>query len=266
MQFLSYFHDPDDLFLPILNDITIPQQLVGSVIAITPETTFQIYELVRKLGFKTIEGGPYGFGRLSALKESLKDSLSQYFMVCDFDKMLHWIKTKPEEFIKTLELEPKNDVTVISRSPIALETYPKAWIETEQIASKILDKVIGQYVDIMNGPYILNRNAAEFIAAHSIETGVGSCTEWCLLAKQANLSIDNLPVNGLTWEDPDRYTHLINTYNSFDEWKEKTFDSLYEWRKRVEFLHKQVQVMIRLNEEPINPKYPVVKNKTFKKD
>jgi hypothetical protein len=48
----------------------------------------------------------------------------------------------------------------------------------------------------------------------------------------------------------------IQESGNFEVWKEKTFDSLYEWRKRIEFLHRQVEVMIRLTREPINPKFP----------
>src|SRR3990172_6688360 len=263
MRFLSYFHDPDDLFYKILTETPIPAELKGSIVAVTPETTIKIYELVRNLGFRIVEGGPYGYGRIVSLKESIKDSNSEYFFVCDFDKMLHWLRTDPEEFKRILESKPRSDLTVISRSPKALETYPKAWTETEHIASKILEKIIGKYVDLMNGPYILNRKAAEIITANSVETGVGSCAEWCILASQARLNIGVINVDGLTWEDPDRYTSSISKYPNFEEWKDITFDSLYEWRKRVEFLHKQVEVMIRLNEEPVNPKYPDVKNKVL---
>jgi hypothetical protein len=263
MRFLSYFHDPDDLFVPILSEIKLPEELKGSIVAVTPETTIKVYELVKNLGFKIIEGGPYGYARIAALRESLKLNDSEHFFVCDFDKMLHWLTSNREEFLSVMRSVPKEDLTVVARGPHALATYPKSWVETEQIAAKILAKVIGQEVDLMNGPYILNKKAAEIIVSSSVETGVGSCAEWCILAKQGGLSIGNMEVEGLTWEDPDRYTSSIAKYTNLEDWKEATFDSLYEWRKRVEFLHKQVQVMIRLNEEPVNPKYPVVKNRIF---
>lgn len=264
MKFASYFHDPDNLFVPLLEKADIPDVLKEIPLPVSPETTLQSYELIKKHGFRVVEGGHYGYAKVKALKESLANNGSDYFMICDFDKMLHWLETDREELLQTLNTIPENDITAVARSAKALETYPLAWVETEMIVTRIIGKTLGKNVDVMNGPYILSRKAAEIIAEEAKETGVGACTEWALIGHKHGLSIGNLEVNGLTWEDPDRYQEAIDSAENFDAWKDKAFDSLYEWRKRVEFLHKQVSVMIRLNEEPVNPKYPFVHNKTFK--
>jgi len=47
MRFLSYFHDPDNLFLPLLDELELPDELQGSIVAVTPETTVQIYEKLK---------------------------------------------------------------------------------------------------------------------------------------------------------------------------------------------------------------------------
>ncbi len=258
MRFLSHFHDPDDLFVPILERCVgkIPEEIVGSTIAVTPETTIKVYELLKKLNFKIIEGGPYGVGRMAALKSSLKDANETLFFVCDFDKMLHWIENDIDEFKSIFKLLPENDLTAIARGEKAILTYPTSWVETEFIVTRVVGKILGKEIDLMNGPYIVNRRAGETIAEFAKETGVGACAEWCLISHLHNLSVGNHFVNGLTWEDPDRYQKQIQETGNLDVWKEKTFDSLYEWRKRIEFLHRQVEVMIRLTNEPINPKFP----------
>ncbi len=258
MQFLSHFHDPDNLFVSILERVEgkLPAELKGSVVAVTPETTITVYELVKRLGFTIVEGGPYGVGRMSALKKTLSLSDDDLFFVCDFDKMLHWIENDPAEFNSIFSIKPEFDLTAIARGEKAKATYPLSWLETEFIATRIIGKILGKEVDLMNGPYIANRKAAETIAEKARETGVGACTEWCLIAHLNNLTVGNYFVNGLTWEDPDRYSKQIAESGSFEAWKNRTFDSLYEWRKRVEFLHRQVEVMIRLTNDPINPKFP----------
>ena len=263
MKFLSYFHDPDDLFLDLLEQTSFPKELKGSIVAVSPQTTIKAYNLVKELGFKIVEGGPYGYARIASLKEGLKENDNSYFFVCDFDKMLHWIIEDKQEFLKVLNSIPKAAYTVVARSEKALDSYPSSWIETEQIVTRIIGKILGGRFDIMNGPIILNRKASEVVVENAVETGVGSCAEWALLAKLAKLKIDEIKVNGLTWEDPDRYKLLIEKSDSYETWKEEAFNSLYEWRKRVEFLHQQVNTMIRLTSEPINPKYPAVKNKIF---
>ena len=263
MLLVSYLHDPDDLFLPLLSKLELPEELKGSVVAISPTTTDTVRDTVKALGFEVIEGGLYGTARLNCLKYALDSSNDQFFFICDFDKLLHWMRTNPGELTAMINATPKYDMTMIARSTRALATYPETWVQTEQIAMRIMAKIIKQNVDFMNGPCILSVPAAKNILAGAVETGVGSCTEFCLLTYQKGLSIGNYEVDSLTWEDPDRYDSLIKDAQSFDDWKYDTYHSLYEWRKRVSFLHTQVEVMIRLVEEPVNPKFPSVHNRFF---
>lgn len=265
MEFVSYIHDPDNLYIPLLEKTEIPEKLKGSLVAVSEKTTQEVKDKITQLGFKSVKGGLYGEARKNVLKAWVEQGSANNVMVCDFDKMLHWLQTEPEEFLNLLESSPEKDVTIIARSSKALSTYPDTWVKTEKIASRVLSKLIKQNVDMMNGPYILNKEAAKTIAQDCTETGVGSCTEWVLLSYQAGYSIGNIEVDGLTWEDPDRYITLIEKSSNYDIWKYDTYDSLYEWRKRISFLNTQLHVMIRLSEEPINPKYPVVQNQTFEK-
>jgi hypothetical protein len=263
MLLLSYLHDPDDLFVPLLSELTIPDELKGSIVAISPTTTSKVRGIVERLGFEIIEGGAYGTARHNCLKYALVKSKEQFLFVCDFDKLLHWLKMNPLELITMLKNTPKYDMTIIARSSRALATYPETWVQTEHIATRILAKIIKQNVDFMNGPCVLSLQAAQNIAKNARETGMGSCVEFCLLTYQKGLSIGNYEVDSLTWEDPERYSTLIKSAPSFEDWKYDTYHSLYEWRKRVSFLHTQVEVMIRLAEEPVNPKFPSVHNKFF---
>lgn len=268
MKLLSYLHDPDNLYVPLLENADIPQEIEGTVVAVSEETTDRVISMVDNLGFKIVKGGSYGTARLNSLKSSLNGGTDEdeFFFVCDFDKLLHWLEKDREELLKVLNSTPKNDVTVVGRSIRALSTYPETWVETEDIAIRVLAKIIKKKVDFMNGPVILSRQAAQIIADNGIETEVGSCVEFCLLPFQAGMTINSIEIDGLTWEDPDRYTKLIEEFDSFDDWKYDTYHSLYEWRKRVDFLNKQVKTMIRLTEEPVNPKFPIVHNKTYELD
>ena len=263
MQLLTYLHDPDNLYLPIIKTTKFSATVNNSIIAISPTTTQDIRDVISKLPFEVIEGGLYGTARINLIKHAIKKTDGNNFFVCDFDKLLHWLKTNPEEFEDIFNRVITADLTVIGRSTRALATYPDTWVQTENIATSILAKITKKRLDFMNGPIILSSAAAKLIANSAKEQGVGSCAEFCLMINQANLTIENLEVDGLTWEDPDRYKQLIDRAASYDDWKYDTYNSLYEWRKRVDFLNTQVEVMIRMSEEPINPKYPVVHNRTL---
>ncbi|MFC1722262.1 hypothetical protein ACFL0C_01290 [Patescibacteria group bacterium] len=263
MQFLSYLHDPDNLYLPLLDNTIIPNELIGTTVAVSGNTTTEVKTKVKEMGFNVIEGGLYGIARIKLLKYALENLKDEFYFVCDFDKFLHWVQTNREELESILDKVPTYDLTIIARSDRAISTYPETWTKTERIASRILAKITNQYLDFMNGPSILSNTAANLVVENAQEKGVGSCVEFCVISHQAGLTIGAWKVDGLTWEDPDRYKKLIDSSKSYDDWKYDTFHSLYEWRKRVDFLHAQVKVMIRLTEEPINPKYPAVQNKTF---
>lgn len=263
MQILTYLHDPDDLYIDLINSLNLPNELSNGVISVSPSTTKNIKKMVKELPYERIIGGLYGESRIKLVKYAVENINSDYYLLCDFDKLVHWINTDLEELIRVTNLHLDPDVTVIARSSRALSTYPDTWIQTESIATQIMAKILKKKVDFMNGPLILNKHAVEVIANEALEQNVGSCSEFCLIANKAKLTIDNLEVDGLTWEDPDRYTKLIKQARSYDDWKYDTYYSLYEWRKRVEFLNIQVETMIRFEKEPINPKYPLVHNKTL---
>jgi len=264
MKLLTYIHDPDDLYIPLIKNTKFPKLIdKNTVIAISKTTTKNVKNLIPKLGFTQIEGGKYGTARINLLKYANSNKLKGPFLLCDFDKLIHWINTNKEEFIETFKYEPKADLTVIARSARALSTYPETWTSTEEIATRVLAKIIRKKVDFMNGPLILNEKASKIIAKNAKNTGVGSCAEFCLITNNANLLIDNLEVDGLTWEDPDRYTTMIKASKNYEDWKYNTYHSLYEWRKRILFLENQIKSMIELSNEPINPKYPIVHNKTI---
>lgn len=266
MKLLTYLHDPDNLYVPLIKSTKFTKELQQSLIAISPTTTKKVKNLISDNGFEIIKGGKYGTARLNLVKHAQKYYDDDFFFLCDFDKLIHWIKTNKVEFLSFFKNTPKYDLTVIARSSRALSTYPETWLNTESIAKRIMSKIIRQQVDFMNGPLILSKKALKFIAENGHEKGVGSCAEFCILVSQAKLTITNLEVDGLTWEDPDRYPKLIEKSKTYDDWKYDTYHSLYEWRKRVDFLNKQVEVMIRLSEEPLNPKYPVVHNKILEKN
>ncbi len=263
MKLLTYLHDPDDLYIPLLTNLVIPEELKDSIIAISPTTTDKVRKLVNTLSLKEIEGGTYGTARINLLNEHIKSKEAGDAFVCDFDKVIHWLNTNKSEFLQTFKQHYTVDLTIVGRSVKATATYPHSWIDTESIATRILAKIIRQNLDFMNGPSILSNKAANIFAKNANETGVGSCVEFCLLAHTNNLSINTIEVDGLTWEDPDRYKEMIQQALTYEDWKYDVYDSLYEWRKRVEFLNKQVEVMIRYSEEPTNPKYPLVHNKTI---
>ena len=134
----------------------------------------------------------------------------------------------------------------MGRSKKAWSSYPASWVKTETIANELLSNVLGQNVDAATGDLIITRKAVELMLEKSIEENAGACAEWPLLATASGFQVGCELVDGLSWEDPDRFQHEIITYGGFEKWKKTKYGSLDEWIKRSQYQLEILQTIARM--------------------
>lgn len=244
MKILSSIHDPEAIYLPLINELKehLKQLLHNPIIAVTSATNPQIVEVLKEIGFEITEGGLYGESRISVVQAAIKSDFNLFFY-CDLDKLLHWIKFEKDEFAQLLNMQLSCDFLILSRTQKAWDTYPESWKQTESIANYLSSKVFGCEIDVYTGDVIFNRKSAEIIASQAQEKNWGSCFEFPLLAFKSGLKVDSQEVNGLSWEDPDKSQAQIEKAGGIEKWKELYFDSIDEWQKRTKSLVEQVEII-----------------------
>jgi hypothetical protein len=124
----------------------------------------------------------------------------------DFDRMLRWLETQPDEVTDILELIPRYDCLIIGRSPEALATHAQALQQTEAIINAVVSFLLGQAVDTGGGSRGFSRQAVHFLQQHSVVgNAIATDAEWPILLQRGGLTVGYHAARGLTWEVPDHY-------------------------------------------------------------
>jgi hypothetical protein len=247
MLLVSTFHDPKAIFLSLLKKAkkALIKNFRGAIIACTASTHPQSLVLLKEAKLTPITAGLWGEARRKALCRALK-SKGESFLVCDFDKILHWLEAARNELGSILDSKPTKDCLIFGRSQKVMATYPDSWVKTEQIINHLVGKIIGQKVDILAATWILSRRAARIICQEGRQKSWGACSEWPLLIHQAGLKLGYQEARGLTWEDPDRFQKEIKEAGGLKAWQSKKYDSFKEWNKRLSSLTEQFSVIKNL--------------------
>ncbi len=178
-------------------------------------------------------------------KEAIRMGLkmkTRHIHVCDFDRILHWAKTFPNELRDIVEILPSNTgITWIGRTRRAFETHPKTQRETEEIVNTLASKVAENEVDIMSGSFAMDSQTANIILKFSKRNDFSFYAEFLTIAKKKNIQINSLVTEGLEWETPDQYKDKIQK-EGYSDWLEE-FMSLPEWKRRIELMEKNAMVL-----------------------
>lgn len=246
MKVVSTLHDCEGRFLALVRKFRkdFPKNLTGTIISHTKETNQSLIALLESLGMIPVLGGKWGEARRIGMAEAL-DSSEERFFFCDFDKILHWLSVERNEFISLLNCQTEKDFLVLGRGKKVFETYPQSWQRTESIINELVSQKFGFRVDVLASACILNRKTGREIIAQSKEKEWGSCVEWPLLVYKSGLKIGYQELEGLTWEDPDRFEKEIKKIGR-KFWQEENYNSISEWEKRVMICGQQLAVVKRL--------------------
>jgi SAM-dependent methyltransferase len=144
-------------------------------------------------------------GRYQALQQAL-ELPGDFIQYADFDRLLHWVETQPEEWRQTVAAIQGKDCVIFARDPNAYQTHPNALVQTEALSNLVGSYFLGQPADLSAGSKGFSRQSVEFLMANT-QPGkpFGADAEWPIILRRGGFRIGVIQVAGLDWESADRY-------------------------------------------------------------
>lgn len=228
MELLIGAHDPDGR---MSNQIQTLGQTVNlfdtATVSVTPNSTLNTTAEFKALRVKVIPGSVNPHETQLAL---LKASRMPVFSIA-LDKLLHMQNYFLEELEAVARISPEGFI-LFGRTERAFNTCPASWTVNEAIANKSMARLlILPEIDIASGVFAADRPSVDLLK------GKPPLRSWeCLVEMPADIVLAGLPfsyasLEGLEWEDPDRYQKEIQE-EGFEAWKARLYDSPEEWEKR----------------------------------
>lgn len=184
----------------------LQQAYTDLVISLPPDAEGDVLDSLQSLPHVEVVITPdWSFGRHLALQVALKYEVT-HVHYADFDRLLRWIETRPEEWQATLAAIQETDCLVIGRTEAAYRTHPLALVATEAISNLVTSYLLGQTMDVSAGSKGFSRQAVEFLMAHCQPgRALGTDADWLVTLHQGGFRINYLKVDGLDWESADRF-------------------------------------------------------------
>jgi len=244
----STIHDPEQRLLRLLEEYT-PQLGLDNeprVVAYSPPTHPRIVKALEDLGFITIDGDVSVRSVYSAaLERSLKESPEHVFY-CDLDRLIHWVKTYPEEYRRTRRKALEYEFLMVGRTPRAFQTHPRTQTCTETIANIVASRVLGfkDTRDVIGVGWGLSSSLIKSLLSTPEKNSFGFYCGWPVIAWRNSARKAYVEVEGLEWETRDRYEHEI-AIEGYEEWLRK-FMTPKEWERRTLILKDSVETLLDL--------------------
>jgi len=188
------------LLLPVLRQVYAYQ-----AVSLPPDSDRQLEQVLRSSGVQVIRTANWSAGRYAAL-QAAQGSAAGCIHYNDFDRLLRWVETRPEEWRQTVASLSRADCTIIGRTLAAYASHPQALVQTEAISNRVVSQLLGTAVDASAGGRGFSQAEAAFVLANSRPVrALGSDAEWPILLQRAGFAIEYRTVEGLDWEIPDQY-------------------------------------------------------------
>lgn len=240
--FCATFHDPEFRLYDLIESALpkLKELFVKGIICLTPYTPDEVRSFLTKNGF-LVKVEPddrqivtYKTAIRTTLENIDKPSSQRIFLI-DFDRLIHWINTYPEELTNILQNNINVEYLHIGRTTRAFNTHPKTQKETEIIVNEFGSKILGfeDTKDLISVCYIFTKDLGEKILKINNFTKTGFYGSWPIYFWNFANTKSYIEVEGHEWETPDRFKKEIDEN---PQWLEQ-FQSAEEWNKRVNFLH-----------------------------
>ena len=221
------------------------------VLAVSVRGLNEVESTLSELNISYVTYADYS-GRYTVLQKATEFNFD-YLHYADFDRLLHWLETRPDELRDAINHIKKADCTVIGRTKEAFDTHPQSMIQTEKLFNDVFSNYLGQSMDFGAGSRGFSRRAVEIILdqctnKESLQMDVG----WTVLLEQAGLSIQYLAVDGLDWETPDQFRDEVATEEIRQQFIEKADANPENWALRVQVAQKIMQSGLSALNQPIN--------------
>ena len=243
----STLHDPENRLSQFIREShqALKHLFKSTIVVTTPNTHSNTLSLLGALDFEVYRGGETV---LSTYRTALKLSITanpEHILYCDFDRILHWAKTYPNELKNTSNAYLDHDFLLIGRTPRAFKTHAETQTMTEDIANQIASKILGfkETRDIISACWRLTPRSAEKLLQLPNNNTYGFYCEWPITAWREAENPVYLEVEGLEWETPDRYRPEIHE-KGYKQWLQ-SFQTPREWQKRVEMLRDFIESTLK---------------------
>jgi hypothetical protein len=175
-------------------------------VSLPPEVDEHTLEFTSSLpGIKVTITKDWSEGRHASLAAAV-DGAAEAIHYVDFDRLLRWVETRPEEWKAAVRSLEGLDCVIFGRTAAAYATHPQALVQTEAISNRVVSHLLGMPVDASAGSKGFSRTAAEFLLAYSRPgRALGMDGEWPVLLHRAGYRVVFMEVDGLDWESADRY-------------------------------------------------------------
>lgn len=224
------YHEIVISFLPEA-DSDIIEQFTSGIFSSTPKITFYVSDDWRK-------------GRFMTLKKAL-DTPSDYIHYADMDRLLHWVETKPEEWMQMVEQIEKYDCIIFGRTDAATLTHPQALITTEMISNQVVSHFLNREMDVSAGSNSFSRSAAMYLVEHGKpDNSIGTDAEWPILLKQAGFKLGYISVGGLDWESADQFQLHAATAEEQKQAAVRYDADPIHWLRRIEIADEIVKTAL----------------------
>ena len=227
-------------------------------ISLPPSSDPEDIAPLKKLPKTTLtETQDWSWGRHAALRLA-SQSNPDFVHYTDFDRLVRWVETQPREWQECVEkVIPSGECVLFERSEKAWDTHPRALRETEQLYKLILSHFLGKLYDLSAGSKSFSREATEFILANSPEIAgqsgraLGTDGEWVLLLHRGGYTIKSQKVDGLDWENVDRYREKAATVSDQLSAAQAYDADPENWEHRVRIAKEIIEASLEAARRPL---------------
>ncbi|MDQ7028518.1 MAG: hypothetical protein Q9O62_01420 [Ardenticatenia bacterium] len=244
LALVATLHDPDSRQARLLEPValSLAETFQALIVAATPNSAHDTVRQLRAIGATVLqEQVPEGWHMIGrARRQLLETALDQghrHMLLCDFDRLLHWLEVAPEELSPVAAQIRQHDFLVLGRTPSAFDTHPAVQRDTERLANHVFAQVTGRRWDITGGARGLTADAAEFLVRHGRVDSLGVDAEWPILLLRAGQRVGYLEVNGLSFETADRFADLIAQCGGYGAWLTRHVNTPAGWVHRLGLAH-----------------------------
>ena len=240
----STFHDPEFKLHDLLESALpkLKELFVKATICLTPYTPNNVLNFLKDEGFNAIiepsdrHIDTYRTALRTTLDNIDKPNFQRIFLI-DFDRLVHWIHSYPDELTNILKKDLDVDLLHIGRTPRAFDTHPTTQKKTKIVVNEFGSRALGfsDTMDIISVCYVFTKELGETIMNVKNTTSTGFYGSWPIILWSLATKKQYIEVEGHEWETPDRFSEEI-TEMGYKKWL-KEFESPQEWLKRVTFLH-----------------------------
>ncbi len=243
----STFHDPQFRLKSLLKSVLpiIKRLFSKSIVCCTPSTVDKVSNFFRETnydGFEVVKGPNMSQidnykKAISVTIDSIESPINEKIFYIDFDRLIHWALSFPDELKNTLKNNEDVEYLHIGRTSRAFETHPLTQRETESIINELASKVLGfpETRDLISVCYLFTEELGEKLIKMKNNTKTGFYSTWPIILWKNATKKRYIEVEGHEWETPDRFLNEI-TKIGYNEWL-KQYQTSLEWQKRVRFLH-----------------------------